>query len=214
MWIGNPLDPVSCLPVRPVPRKLGCNSSSLSHTHSLTPLNWSCVWIGSSVWQLCQPWWMQRKAMAFCQRDTTAPWWSWQGSSAVPAQKVTPWHICLLYWRCSCLLPFSRSFYRCGGSSWLPLLLTPSRSHQLLEALSSLMLPQCRNPFCPPHCRILLPTVQALELLSTRTAHFSNSALHDTAKASDKSLLISQKAVYHYSHSPQLFSLLVVLNPF
>lgn len=128
---------MSCLPVRPVPRKLGCNSSSLSLIHSLIPLNWSCVWIGSSVWQLCQPWWMQRKAMAFCQRDTTAPWWSWQGSSAVPAQKVTPWHICLLCWWCSCLLPFSRSFYRCGGSSWLPLLLTPSRSHQLLEALSS-----------------------------------------------------------------------------
>lgn len=32
------------------PRKAGCDSSSLSHTNSRIPLNWSCVWTGSSVW--------------------------------------------------------------------------------------------------------------------------------------------------------------------
>lgn len=47
-------------------------------------------------------------------------------------------------------------------------------------------------------------------LLSTRTAHFSDSALHDTSKASNKSLLICQNSLYRYLHSPQLFFLLAV----
>lgn len=162
--------------------------------------------------------------MAFCRIDTTAPWWSWQGSSALPAQNVIPQHVCLPCWRCSCLLPLPRSFFhRWGGSTWLSLLPTPPRSHQPLRAPGGSRLRLSAPPdvapvqeaplSCPPHYRILLPIVQAPELLGTRAAHSSDTALHNTSKASNKSLLICQKTVYHYSHSPQLFFLLAVTNP-
>lgn len=58
---------------------------------------------------------------------------------------------------------------------------------------------------CPPHYRILLPIVQAPELLGTRAAHSSDSALHNTSKASNKSLPICQKTISLLSLSSIIF---------
>lgn len=84
-------------------------------------------------------------------------------------------------WKCSSLLPFPRSFfYRCGVGSWLPLLLTPPRSHQPLWAPGGSRLlrhcPSSGNPsahptteFCCRLCRNR--SYSAPELLTSATQH-------------------------------------------
>lgn len=182
MWIGNTLD--HGLPVRPAPRKVGCDSSSLSYTCSLILLNQICVWICS--------------VSAAVSRGGCR-------ESFLPDR----YHSSLLELKC-CSCKERHATARVGGAP--ACCHSPGASFTVVEGFLAATvpdptqvpsaaagswqlsapptLPQFRNPLCPSHYRILLPTVQAPELLGTRTAHFSNSALHNAAKGSNESPLI------------------------